>query len=129
MKTNLDIDTELHHIECEESMKKCLKNLSEGNSICDLEYPNFRDIEVKIIGLNLQNIYWKAVHVQVMETGLQKEIEVSEQVEGFGFGMEPEYHMVTKQVPVTDEWVNVEWLKNYRTNKIKDNEKLFANIK
>lgn len=119
---NINIDEEFALIECEDGLQECLKNLGEGNNICDVEYPNFRDIEVKIIGLDLTTPQWKPIHVKILESGLQKEVQVSEEVPGWGFDGEPRYEMVTKQVPVTDEWVNIQWLKNYRNSKNKGDE-------
>ena len=92
--------------------KNLLLALVDGKYECDVEYPNFRDIKVKIISIDFTNIEWRPVKVKILEKGITIETTEFEPVP-FSYDRDAEM-AVKKQVPFTEAWVSISWLKNYR---------------
>lgn len=100
-------------IDTPSDIQNCLMAVATGKVKCDMDYPNFRKIQVEIIGIDLTNIHFRPIHVRVLEKGLKREIEELEDVPSFGYGDEPQQHLVKKNISYTEDWVSVKWLSNY----------------
>lgn len=109
----MDLLEEVKKKEIESKIKDCLFALSHGKRKCTMSYPNFRDIEVEIIGVSFVNVIWKPIHVKILEKGLEKEVQEWEDYPIMG-SETMGGHVVTKKVPLREEWVQVEWLKDFK---------------
>lgn len=98
-------------------MYNCLLALADGKNICDMDYPNFRKIKVKIIGISFRNINWKPINVKILEKGLTKEVDDFEPQPFSEDGI----IKVKKNISFIEEWVDVRWLSNY-TYETKNNK-------
>lgn len=95
------------------AMRFCLTELSKGKFNCDVDFPDFRKVKCKIVGVNFTNIIWKPIEVVILEKGLQQEIETLEDVEGFGYDYEAPQVLVKKKIEFKQAFVDVRWISNY----------------
>lgn len=87
--------------------------LAANKFYCIIEYPNFRDVKVKIIEINFTNIEWTPVKVKILEKEILEEITVFEPMP---FSMDEDAEMpVQKKAPLRETWVSAAWLKNFST--------------
>lgn len=88
-------------------MREFLLNIAKRKLICDVDIPNYGIVKAEILGVDLQNINWKPVHVK-FSTKLQQKInDYEDNILCDG------QHLVEKIVDYTDDWVDVRWLKNF----------------
>lgn len=58
---------------------------------------------------------WKPIKVKFLESGLMENIETYEENKIFGWtDFEPPRTLVKKQQPITESWVMLDWISNYR---------------
>jgi hypothetical protein len=91
-------------------MRSFLLAMADGKYKCDVEYPGFRDVKCKVIGVDFTNLSFRPIHIHFLEKLTQ---EITE-YEPAPFSYDSDATIpVKKRVPITDTWVSVRCLKNY----------------
>lgn len=91
------------------AMRSFLLAMADGKYKCIVEYPNFRDVQCEVIGVDFTNLTYRPIHIRFLEK-LRQEIT---EYEPAPFSYDDSTVPVKKSFSITDTWVSVLWLKNY----------------
>ena len=91
-------------------MRSFLLAMADGKYKCIVEYPDFRDVQCEVIGVDFTNPTFRPIHIRFLEKLTQ---EITD-YEPSPFSYDADASVaVKKTVPVADGGVSVRWLNKF----------------